>query len=528
MFKNLKVANALLAFVLVFLSLLVLLGGLGYWSLNHINSDVQNLYRRSVQQSDAVNAASLSLLSARTDLVRYATRVTQDRRNENAAQLTAREHLASAEKSIKLLENNLVESDKPLVAPLIEAYQKLSDNLKTLDRILEAGDMDAFRSHDAQSVQDAFMAVRNKLLALSQSDGQSTMQSISSYYSLFTTVLIVALLLSLAISVGVNLMAQRLIVRPLQEISELFKRIAAGDLTNRIIDRGRNEIGTVFASLKNMQDSLARIVAQVRSGVSEIHVGTREISAGNMDLSSRTEEQAAALQETAASMEELAATVKQNADNAHQADNMVTVSSSVAQRGGTVVASVVETMSTIADSSSRIAEIVGVIDSIAFQTNILALNAAVEAARAGEEGKGFAVVASEVRVLAQRSAAAAKEIKLLIEDSVQKVSIGSDQVASAGATMREIVDSVAQVTSIMSEISAASEEQASGIDQVNTAVSQMDGVTQQNAALVEQAAAAASALEEQARNLNQAVAIFKLPKHDIIDAAASGSYLATA
>lgn len=517
MFKNLKIANALLGFVLVFLSLVVLLGGLGYWSLNHINSDVQNLYRKSVQQNDAINATTLSLLSARTDLVRYATRVTQDRRHENAAQLTAREHLASAEQSMKQLEDSLLDSDKSLVAPLIQSYYKLSDNLRTLDRILEDADMDAFRAHNAQSPQDEFMAIRAELMTLSEREGQNTMQSISTYYSLFTQVLTVALLLSLAISVGVNLMARRLIVLPLQQISELFRRIAAGDLTNRITEQGRNEVGTLFASLKSMQDSLAVIVAQVRTGVSEIHIGTREISIGNVDLSSRTEEQAAALQETAASMEELAATVKQNADNARQADSMVITSSSVAKRGGTVVASVVETMGTISDSSSRISEIVGVIDSIAFQTNILALNAAVEAARAGEEGKGFAVVAAEVRVLAQRSAAAAREIKLLIDDSVQKVSIGTDQVANAGATMQEIVESVARVTSIMSEISLASEEQASGIDQVNTAVSQMDGVTQQNAALVEQAAAAAGALEEQTRNLTQAVAIFKLPSLDIVN-----------
>jgi methyl-accepting chemotaxis protein len=312
-----------------------------------------------------------------------------------------------------------------------------------------------------------------------------------------------------------------MILRPLLEAGEIFRRIAEGDLTRRVADRGRNEIGVLLASLKSMQDSLVRTVSAVRRGVDEINVGAREISSGNADLSSRTEEQAASLEETAASMEELATTVKQNADTAREANRMVAASAAVAQRGGEAVSSVVETMRAISGSSSRIADIVGVIDGIAFQTNILALNAAVEAARAGEQGKGFAVVASEVRTLAQRSAAAAKEIKQLIEDSAQKVDMGSEQVENAGATMREIVESVQRVTSLMGEISVASEEQATGIDQVNRAVSQMDSVTQQNAALVEEAAAAAGALEEQARQLAGSVAVFKLPEGRVIDAPAA-------
>ncbi|MBO1111117.1 methyl-accepting chemotaxis protein [Bordetella petrii] len=313
------------------------------------------------------------------------------------------------------------------------------------------------------------------------------------------------------------LFLRRRVLRPLQEAGQHFDRMAAGDLTARVEVRNSNEIGQLFAALKRMQENLARTVSQVRRGVDEINVGSREISAGNTDLSSRTEQQAASLEETAASMEELASTVKQNADNARQANQLAASASDVAERGGAAVSEVVSTMEGISASSRKISEIVSVIDGIAFQTNILALNAAVEAARAGEQGKGFAVVAGEVRSLAQRSAQAAKEIKVLIEDSVSKVGTGSQQVERAGATMQEIVASVKRVTDIMGEISAASEEQSGGIDQVNRAVSQMDEVTQQNAALVEEAAAAAGSLQEQAQRLAEAVSVFKINAGEVIE-----------
>jgi methyl-accepting chemotaxis protein len=261
-----------------------------------------------------------------------------------------------------------------------------------------------------------------------------------------------------------------------------------------------------------MNDSLVRIVGEVRNGTDTIASASSQIAAGNLDLSGRTEQQASSLEETAASMEQLTATVKQNADNARQANQLAVTASGVALKGGSVVAEVVGTMGAINASSRKIVDIIGVIDGIAFQTNILALNAAVEAARAGEQGRGFAVVAAEVRNLAQRSAAAAKEIKTLIGDSVDKVEEGSKQVAQAGKTMDEIVDSVKRVTDIMAEITAASQEQSSGIEQVNQAITQMDQVTQQNAALVEEAAAAAASLQEQANNLSQAVSVFKLDR----------------
>jgi methyl-accepting chemotaxis protein len=259
-----------------------------------------------------------------------------------------------------------------------------------------------------------------------------------------------------------------------------------------------------------MNSSLVKIVGDVRTGTDSMASASSQIASGNLDLSSRTEEQASSLEETASSMEEMTSTVKQNADNARQANQLAASASEVALRGGSVVAQVVDTMSSINESSKKIVDIIGVIDGIAFQTNILALNAAVEAARAGEQGRGFAVVASEVRNLAQRSAAAAKEIKGLIGDSVEKVDLGARLVEQAGTTMDEIVDSVKRVTDIMSEITCASQEQTSGIEQINQAISQMDQVTQQNAALVEEAAAAAESLQEQAGALAQVVSVFKL------------------
>lgn len=310
---------------------------------------------------------------------------------------------------------------------------------------------------------------------------------------------------------------------PIQSIVRGMEELGQGNLASQIPSvpqRSRNEIHVLFKHLKHTQQQLAETVLSVRSGVDQIHVGSKEISAGNTDLSSRTEQQAASLEETAASMEELSGTVKQNADNARQASALAVDASRVAQVGGAAVGDVVKTMDDIAQSSSKIVEIVSVIDSIAFQTNILALNAAVEAARAGEQGKGFAVVATEVRALAQRSASAAKEIHELITRSVERVKLGTTQVSHAGSTMQQIVQSVRRVEDIMQEISAASNEQASGIEQVNRAVNQMDEVTQQNAALVEQAAAAAGSLEEQARQLAHAVQVFKTDPHRSLPAQA--------
>lgn len=291
--------------------------------------------------------------------------------------------------------------------------------------------------------------------------------------------------------------------------SEITQHIASGDLRVKI-ELQRNDKRSLLFSIEAMRHSISEIIQQVRSGTDSIQVSSKEIASGNMDLSSRTESQASSLEETAASLEELTGTVRQNADNAKQANQLAISASDVAKRGGQVVDQVVQTMGTINASSQKIVDIISVIDGIAFQTNILALNAAVEAARAGEQGRGFAVVASEVRNLAQRSASAAKEIKSLINDSVDNVRHGTQLVDQAGQTMTEIVSSIQHVTDIMSEITAASDEQKTGIDQINLAITDMDNVTQQNAALVEQAAAAAAAMQEQADQLAQLVSVFQV------------------
>ncbi len=302
----------------------------------------------------------------------------------------------------------------------------------------------------------------------------------------------------------------RVVARPLQQALKVAQTVASGDLTSKIVSNSRDETGQLLEALKEMNASLLSVVGEVRAGTDLIATASSEIASGNMDLSSRTETQASSLEETASSMEELTSTVRQNGNNAKQANQLSQSASEVAQKGGSVVSQVVQTMGSINESSKKIVDIIGVIDGIAFQTNILALNAAVEAARAGEQGRGFAVVASEVRNLAQRSASAAKEIKQLIDDSVEKVDLGTRLVDQAGATMEEVVASVRRVTDIISEITAASREQSAGIEQINDAIVQMDQVTQQNAALVEQAAAAAGALQDQASNLSRVVGVFKL------------------
>jgi methyl-accepting chemotaxis protein len=309
---------------------------------------------------------------------------------------------------------------------------------------------------------------------------------------------------------GMGWILVRKIVCALNEAVVIARTVAAGDLTSRIDATPTDETGQLLRALKDMNASLAGIVAEVRGGAETIASASTQIAKGNLDLSARTEEQASSLEEAASSIEEMTSTVKLNADNARQANQLAKSASDIAAKGGAVVTQVVDTMGSISASSRKIVDIIGVIDGIAFQTNILALNAAVEAARAGELGRGFAVVASEVRNLAQRSAMAAKEIKALIDDSAEQVDLGARLVGEAGSTMQAIVDSIRNVADIMDDITCASQEQTSGIDQINQTVTQMDQATQQNAALVEQAAAAAESLQDQAGTLARAVAAFKL------------------
>jgi len=341
---------------------------------------------------------------------------------------------------------------------------------------------------------------------LTDADGAETRQNVESARNLMLGLGLADVL----IGIGFAYVIGRSITHPLHEAVRVARTVASGNLTSRIVVQTKDETGQLLQALKEMNESLKRIVGEVRVGTETIATASSQIASGNQDLSSRTEEQASSLEETVAAMEQLTSTVKQNADNARQANQLAVSASEVALKGGAVVLQVVDTMGSINASATKIVDIISVIEGIAFQTNILALNAAVEAARAGEHGRGFAVVAAEVRNLAQRSAASAKEVKILIDDSVNKVDVGSKLVTQAGTTMKEIVTGVQRVTDIMGEITAASEEQSVGIEQINKAMSQMDEVTQQNAALVEEAAAAAESLQGQAGNLAQVVSVFKL------------------
>ena len=381
---------------------------------------------------------------------------------------------------LKAIKDGSVEQARDLILPEIAPHQK--KYFEALDKLIEfqAGLMDK-SGNEAEAVSSSSSVLMVVLASIAG-----------------------------VLAVLVGIWATRSITRPLNAAVEVAQRVATGDLTGELVVGSTDETGQLLTALKNMNDSLVTTVSQVRSGTETIGIASREIAAGNADLSARTESQASSLEETASSMEELTETVRQNAENARQANQLVGSASDVALRGGEVVGQVVETMGSIKDSSRKIVDIIGVIDGIAFQTNILALNAAVEAARAGEQGRGFAVVAAEVRNLAQRSAGAAKEIKTLIGDSVEKVDAGSKLVDQAGKTMEEIVSSVKHVADIMSEITAASQEQSAGIQEVNRAIAQMDEMTQQNAALVEQASAAAQSMQDQAATLGQSVSVFKL------------------
>jgi methyl-accepting chemotaxis protein len=362
-------------------------------------------------------------------------------------------------------------------------------------------------------LQDAWLGTMNKLGRLEEdANADAAREANDAYHAAVGLMLVLA-----AIAAAVGITSAVLVTRSLQkqlggepdEAAGIASRIAAGDLTVEVPVKP-NDHGSLMLAMRDMRDKLAAIVAEVRVGTDTIATAASQVSVGNLDLSARTEQQAGSLEETASSMEELTSTVKQNAENAQQANAMAVSASQAAQEGGQIVASVVGTMDAITASASKIVDIISVIDGIAFQTNILALNAAVEAARAGEQGRGFAVVAGEVRNLAHRAGSAAKEIKLLIDDSVEKIGTGSTLVGQAGATMDDIVTRVKGVTDIMGEISAASREQSSGIDQVNQAVSQMDQTTQQNAALVEEASAASQAMQDQAAKLAELVGMFKL------------------
>ena len=408
------------------------------------------------------------------------------------------------------------EKGKGLLAAMKTSKVTYQAALEEVLRLRAAGERDASVNYLLDTMRTAQLAYMNTIdaLILYQSSviEQGRVTAEQTYED--SRNLIAALgVLALAAGAGAAYLITRSLLGQLggepDYAAGIVRSIAAGDL-GVDVQLAAKDTTSLLAAMRGMRDSLAAIVREVRSGTDTMATASSEIAAGNLDLSSRTEQQAASLEETASSMEELTATVKQNADNAQRANELAATASDIAVEGGAVVAQVVDTMASIDASSRKIADIIGVIDGIAFQTNILALNAAVEAARAGEQGRGFAVVASEVRNLAHRSAAAAKEIKELIGDSVGKVDDGTRLVTQAGSTMERVVDSIRRVNDIMSDITAASREQSVGIEQVNQSLSQMDQVTQQNAALVEEAAAAAASLQEQGDHLAQAVSVFKL------------------
>ncbi|WP_258128423.1 methyl-accepting chemotaxis protein [Achromobacter anxifer] len=521
MLVNLKVRTCLVLVLLLFTGAMFISNGVSWVGLNSSNTKLEQVNDAYSTQATLLNKAYTLFLRGRLLLATSLMDLQQGKTEQAVSQTKRAEGLM--QEGAKALDEYRkaprLEGAEALNQKLESAYKQFDDVVKRQVAALSSMAVQEYLDlNDAGSAANSVLreAVGGVLDFVDTSTDELVAQAAVAH-GISRTVTIVMLAIALVLALGCWIFISRTVLRPLRDAGDHFEKIAAGDFTGRIEVRSTNEIGQLFASVKRMQESLTRTVASVRRGVDEINVGSREISAGNTDLSSRTEQQAASLEETAASMEQLASTVKQNADNARQANQLAASASDVAERGGSAVSEVVNTMQEISASSRKISEIVSVIDGIAFQTNILALNAAVEAARAGEQGKGFAVVAGEVRSLAQRSAQAAKEIKGLIEDSVTKVGAGSQQVERAGSTMQEIVASVKRVTDIMGEISAASEEQSSGIDQVNRAVSQMDEVTQQNAALVEEAAAAAGSLQEQAQRLAEAVAVFKINAGEVIE-----------
>jgi methyl-accepting chemotaxis protein len=414
--------------------------------------------------------------------------------------------------------------DKLVTAGLNESENKILAEITRLDKETEApfkeaiGQALAFNSEGAAKVisskidplNQAALVELDKLIDAQQASAKVVLDDVVGEATRENLFFMLVAAITVAGGVFFAWVLTRSITTPLQDAVGVARKVASGELDAQVVVEGKDEVSELLQALKDMTESLLKIVGEVRMSTETITVASDEIASGNADLSSRTESQASSLEETASSMEELTTTVKQNADNARQANQLVVSASDFATKGGEVVGHVVDTMGSIKESSRKIVDIIGVIDGIAFQTNILALNAAVEAARAGEQGRGFAVVAAEVRNLAQRSANAAKEIKSLISDSVEKVDAGGKLVDEAGKTMEEIVTSVKHVADIMGEITAASQEQSSGIEEVNRAIAQMDEMTQQNAALVEEAAAAAESMQEQAASLAQAVAVFKL------------------
>ncbi len=503
-----------LGFGMVCALMLVILG-VGLFSMSRIEAGVVNIVDDRIPNIDASHT-----VLAQVDSIAIALRnkmLTADAADRQKQTDGINQSRAVITKNVELLDQlvispkgkELLSQSKDLQAKYFAGQEALS----ALIAVDKGDDARAYLSAQLRPVLGSYKAAIKALTAYQTEQLDATAKAGFETYGRARTTMIALGLLALAVAAAVGYMITRSLVKELggepSEAADLARAVSQGDFTGNVTVKA-GDTTSLMASLNAMQGNLAQVVATVRHGSEGVATASAEIAQGNNDLSARTEQQASALEETAASMEELGATVRQNADSARQANQLAQSASSVAVKGGEVVGQVVETMKGINESSRRISDIISVIDGIAFQTNILALNAAVEAARAGEQGRGFAVVASEVRSLAGRSAEAAKEIKQLINASVERVEHGTTLVDEAGTTMAEVVSSIRRVTDIMGEISAASNEQASGVAQVGEAVTQMDQVTQQNAALVEEMAAAASSLKGQANELVQAVAFFKM------------------
>jgi methyl-accepting chemotaxis protein len=511
-FYDLKIATKLIVSFGVVLLLTLAMGVSGIYSMSKVNqasTDIAENWMPSVR----------AVMELRTD-------VGELRRWELAHMLNEEEKAKAdyekrMETSLALMKTHREAYDKLISSPeeraLAADFDKawtafMADHAKMMElsRANQKVEARAVASGSSAKTLGEINGIVGKLVALNTDGGDAASEAATATYNSARMTSIILLVLNIVIGMALALWIARIVSAPLQEALTLARDVASGDLTRSVDIKSSCETGELMRALMEMTGNLQRLVSEVRSGTDTIATASAQIASGNQDLSSRTEEQASSLEETASSMEQLTSTVKQNADNARQANQLAQSASGIAVKGGDVVGQVVGTMASINESSRKIVDIISVIDGIAFQTNILALNAAVEAARAGEQGRGFAVVASEVRNLAQRSAAAAKDIKALINDSVEKVEAGSSLVNEAGNTMNEIVASITRVTDIMGEITSASVEQSAGIEQVNTAIVQMDQVTQQNAALVEQAAAAAESMQDQAAKLSEVVSVFKL------------------
>ncbi len=512
MLKNITIKSRLI-FVISFLSLLLVGGGIiGLTSLSSSNQALKTLY-----EARLVPMGQLDIVVRSIDRDRMA--IAESVNNEPAFIARKMAEIGKRGEQVNqiwgtYLASSLTPEEKSLAAKFTESYKKfIAEGLKPAsDALLAQNSQQAMEmmqgplSQHYIPMQEGIDALIKLQLEVAKSEFEKGQQ----LYAMVRNTSIAAIAFGLLLAAVMGVWLVRGICRSLDQAVAVARGVATGNLAQKIDIRSADETGQLMQALKDMNQSLVKTVSQVRAGTETIGVASREIASGNADLSSRTESQASALEQTASAMEGLTSTVRQNAENARQANQLVLSASDFAVKGGQVVGQVVDTMGSIKDSSRKIVDIIGVIDGIAFQTNILALNAAVEAARAGEQGRGFAVVAAEVRNLAQRSAGAAKEIKILIGDSVEKVDVGSRLVDQAGQTMGEIVSSVQHVADIMSEISAASQEQSAGIEEVNLAITQLDEMTQQNAALVEQAAAAAESMQDQAASLVHAVAVFEL------------------